>query len=180
VPQLYSHQAKASRSSPGEDLVVVAPTARKTLCYNLPVLRALVQRPDSRVLYLFPTKALAQDQLAELTELAKTLPDMRMFTYDGDTPQDARRSVRARANLVLTNPDMLHSGILPHHTKWVNLFQNLRYVVIDEMHAYRGVFGSHLANVLRRLRRICRHYGSSRNSSWPRRPSRIRRSWRSD
>jgi len=113
------------------------------------------------VLYLFPTKALAQDQLAELEELARQLPEMRMFTYDGDTPQDARRAVRARANLVLTNPDMLHSGILPHHTKWATLFQNLRYVVIDELHAYRGVFGSHLANVLRRLRRICRHYGSA-------------------
>ncbi len=140
---------------------MVTPTASgKTLCYNLPVLQALVQEPEARVLYLFPTKALAQDQLAELTELAKTLPDMRMFTYDGDTPQDARRAVRSRANLVLSNPDMLHSGILPHHTKWVNLFQNLRYVVIDELHAYRGVFGSHLANVLRRLKRICRHYGS--------------------
>ena len=156
VEQLYSHQAKAFETvAKGENLVVVTPTASgKTLCYNLPVLQALVQQPDSRVLYLFPTKALAQDQLAELMELAKTLPDMRMFTYDGDTPQDARRSVRARANLVLTNPDMLHSGILPHHTKWVNLFQNLRYVVIDELHAYRGVFGSHLANVLRRLKRI--------------------------
>jgi DEAD/DEAH box helicase domain-containing protein len=163
VQQLYSHQARAWEIvSKGENLVVVTPTASgKTLCYNLPVLQALVQQPDSRVLYLFPTKALAQDQLAELQELAKTLPDMRMFTYDGDTPQDARRSVRARANLVLTNPDMLHSGILPHHTKWVNLFQNLRYVVIDELHAHRGVFGSHLANVLRRLKRICRHYGSA-------------------
>jgi DEAD/DEAH box helicase domain-containing protein len=163
VQRLYSHQARAFEIvSKGENLVVVTPTASgKTLCYNLPVLQALVQQPDSRVLYLFPTKALAQDQLAELGELAKTLPDMRMFTYDGDTPQDARRSVRARANLVLTNPDMLHSGILPHHTKWVNLFQNLRYVVIDELHAYRGVFGSHLANVLRRLRRVCRHYGSA-------------------
>src|SRR6059036_1784095 len=163
VQQLYSHQARAFEIvSKGENLVVVTPTASgKTLCYNLPVLQALVQQPDSRVLYLFPTKALAQDQLAELTELAKSLPDMRMYTYDGDTPQDARRSVRARANLVLTNPDMLHSGILPHHTKWVNLFQNLRYVVIDELHAYRGVFGSHLANVLRRLRRVCRHYGSA-------------------
>ena len=146
----------------GEHLVVVTPTASgKTLCYNLPVLQALVQQPEARVLYLFPTKALAQDQLAELMELSKSLPDMRMFTYDGDTPQDARRSVRARANLVLTNPDMLHSGILPHHTKWVNLFQNLKYVVIDELHAYRGVFGSHLANVLRRLKRICRHYGAT-------------------
>src|SRR5262245_37346150 len=149
VTQLYSHQARAIEiAAKGEHLVVVTPTASgKTLCYNLPVLQALVQAPEARVLYLFPTKALAQDQLAELTELAKTLPDMRMFTYDGDTPQDARRAVRSRANLVLTNPDMLHSGILPHHTKWVNLFQNLRYVVIDELHAYRGVFGSHLANV---------------------------------
>src|SRR6266849_808087 len=163
IQQLYSHQARAFYTvAKGEHVVVVTPTASgKTLCYNLPVLQALVQQPESRVLYLFPTKALAQDQLAELTELAKSLPDMRMYTYDGDTPQDARRSVRARANLVLTNPDMLHSGILPHHTKWVNLFQNLRYVVIDELHAYRGVFGSHLANVLRRLKRICRHYGSS-------------------
>lgn len=163
VQQLYSHQAKAFDTvAKGEHLVVVTPTASgKTLCYNLPVLQALVQQPEARVLYLFPTKALAQDQLAELMELSKSLPDMRMFTYDGDTPQDSRRSVRARANLVLTNPDMLHSGILPHHTKWVNLFQNLKYVVIDELHAYRGVFGSHLANVLRRLKRICRHYGAT-------------------
>src|ERR1700730_1051794 len=163
VEQLYSHQAKAVEAvAKGEHLVVVTPTASgKTLCYNLPVLQALVQQPEARVLYLFPTKALAQDQLAELTELAKSLPDMRMYTYDGDTPQDARRSVRASAHLVLPNPDMLHPGILPHHTKWVNLFQNLRYVVIDELHAYRGVFGSHLANVLRRLTRICRHYGSA-------------------
>src|SRR5262247_1737022 len=162
VQRLYSHQARAFEIvDKGETLVVVTPTASgKTLCYNLPVLQALVQQPESRVLYLFPTKDLAQDQLAELTELAKSLPDMRMYTYDGDTPQDARRSVRARANLVLTNPDMLHSGILPHHTKWATLFQNLRYVVIDELHAYRGVFGSHVANLLRRLRRICRHYGS--------------------
>jgi DEAD/DEAH box helicase domain-containing protein len=146
----------------GHSLVVVTPTASgKTLCYNLPVLQALLERPDARVLYLFPTKALAQDQLAELEALAKSLPDLRMFTYDGDTPQDARRAVRARANLVLTNPDMLHSGVLPHHTKWAVLFQNLRYVVIDELHAYRGVFGSHLANLVRRLRRLCRHYGSA-------------------
>src|ERR1700694_740080 len=161
--QLYSHQAPAFQTvSQGENLVAATPTASgKTLCYNLPVLQALVQQPESRVLYLFPTKALAQDQLAELMELAKTLPDMRMYTYDGDTPQDARRSVRARANLVLTNPDMLHSGILPHHTKWAVLFQNLRYVVIDELHAYRGVFGSHLAHVIRQIRRLCRHYGSA-------------------
>src|SRR5216117_3313203 len=163
IEQLYSHQARAwDLVQSGRHVVVVTPTASgKTLCYNLPVLQALVHRPDARALYVFPTKALAQDQLAELEQLAKQLPEMRMFTYDGDTPQDARRAVRARANLVLTNPDMLHSGILPHHTKWATLFQNLRYVVIDELHAYRGVFGSHLANVLRRLRRICRHYGSA-------------------
>src|SRR5438874_9814135 len=163
IHELYSHQVLTwELVEKGHHVVVVTPTASgKTLCYNLPALQALIAQPDARVLYLFPTKALAQDQLAELMELAKSLPDMRMYTYDGDTPQDARRSVRARANLVLTNPDMLHSGILPHHTKWVNLFQNLRYVVIDELHAYRGVFGSHLANVLRRLTRICRHYGSA-------------------
>ena len=163
IDELYSHQARAwDLIAKGQNVVVVTPTASgKTLCYNLPALQALVHQPEARILYLFPTKALAQDQLAELEALARQLPEMRMFTYDGDTPQDARRAVRARANLVLTNPDMLHSGILPHHTKWATLFQNLRYVVIDELHAYRGVFGSHLANVLRRLRRICRHYGSA-------------------
>src|SRR5437867_2800555 len=163
IHELYSHQAQSwELIEKGHHVVVVTPTASgKTLCYNLPALQALLLQPDARVLYLFPTKALAQDQLAELEALAKTLPEMRMFTYDGDTPQDARRAVRARANLVLTNPDMLHSGILPHHTKWATLFQNLRYVVIDELHAYRGVFGSHLANVLRRLKRICAHYGSA-------------------
>src|SRR5437773_10529569 len=162
IHELYSHQARAwELIAKGHHVVVVTPTASgKTLCYNLPALQCLLQQPDARVLYLFPTKALAQDQLAELEALAKSLPEMRMFTYDGDTPQDARRAVRARANLVLTNPDMLHSGILPHHTKWSTLFQNLRYVVIDELHAYRGVFGSHVANLLRRLRRICRHYGA--------------------
>jgi DEAD/DEAH box helicase domain-containing protein len=163
IEHLYSHQARCwELVAKGHSLVVVTPTASgKTLCYNLPVLQSLLEHADARVLYLFPTKALAQDQLAELEQLAKSLPDLRMFTYDGDTPQDARRAVRARANLVLTNPDMLHSGILPHHTKWAVLFQNLRYVVIDELHAYRGVFGSHLANVIRRLRRLCRHYGSA-------------------
>ena len=163
IEQLYSHQARAwDLVQSGRHVVVVTPTASgKTLCYNLPVLQALVHQPDARALYVFPTKALAQDQLAELEQLAKQLPEMRMFTYDGDTPQDARRAVRGRANLVLTNPDMLHSGILPHHTKWAVLFQNLKYVVIDELHAYRGVFGSHLSNVLRRLHRICAHYGST-------------------
>ncbi|MBI2878192.1 MAG: DEAD/DEAH box helicase [Candidatus Rokubacteria bacterium] len=163
VEALYTHQARALEVvAKGGYLVVVTPAASgKSLCYNLPVLEALLADPDARALYLFPTKALAQDQLDELQALARALPELRMFTYDGDTPQDARRAIRARANLVLTNPDMLHSGILPHHTKWLALFQNLRYVVIDELHAYRGVFGSHLANVLRRLGRICRHYGSA-------------------
>jgi DEAD/DEAH box helicase domain-containing protein len=163
IEALYSHQARTrALLDKGGHVVVVTPTASgKTLCYNLPVLEALVRDPAARALYLFPTKALAQDQLAELEAIARALPELRIHTYDGDTPQDARRAVRARANLVLTNPDMLHSGILPHHTKWAVLFQNLRYVVIDELHAYRGVFGSHLSNVLRRLRRICAHYGST-------------------
>src|SRR5437870_3940287 len=162
IDELYSHQARAwELIAQGHHVVVVTPTASgKTLCYNLPALQALLHQPDARVLYLFPTKALAQDQLAELEQLAKQLPELKMFTYDGDTPQDARRAVRARANLVLTNPDMLHSGILPHHTKWATLFQNLKFVVIDELHAFRGVFGSHVADVVRRLRRICRHYGA--------------------
>ena len=124
-----------------------------------------LQNPSSRALYLFPTKALAQDQLAELQGLCETLAaasddQIGVFTYDGDTPQDARRTIRSRAHLVFSNPDMVHSGILPHHPRWAKLFENLKYVVIDELHAYRGVFGSHLCNVLRRLRRICRHYGS--------------------
>ncbi|MBI1737387.1 MAG: DEAD/DEAH box helicase, partial [Candidatus Rokubacteria bacterium] len=163
ISALYSHQARAFElTAEGKNVVVVTPTASgKTLCYNLPALQALLHERDARILYLFPTKALAQDQLAELEQLGKQRPELRMFTYDGDTPQDARRAVRGRANLVLTNPDMLHSGILPHHTKWAALFQNLRYVVIDELHAYRGVFGSHVANLVRRLHRICRHYGSS-------------------
>jgi DEAD/DEAH box helicase domain-containing protein len=163
VEALYTHQAEAlGLLAKGGHCVVVTPTASgKTLCYNLPVLQALMTEPAARALYLFPTKALAQDQLAELEELARALPELRIHTYDGDTPQDARRAVRARANVVLTNPDMLHAGILPHHTKWIGLFQNLRYVIIDELHIYRGVFGSHLANVLRRLQRICRHYGAA-------------------
>src|SRR5436190_23162685 len=161
IAELYSHQARTwALVEKGGHVVAVTPTASgKTLCYNLPVLQALLRDPAARALYLFPTKALAQDQLAELEGLARALPELRMHTYDGDTPQDARRAVRARANLVLSNPDMLHSGILPHHTKWIGLFQNLRYVILDELHTYRGVFGSHLANVLRRLHRVCRHYG---------------------
>jgi len=163
IAQLYSHQAAAAElSRAGKDFVVVTPTASgKTLCYNLPVLNAVLENPDTRALYLFPTKALAQDQLAELTDLAQRLEDsFGVFTYDGDTPSDARRAIRERGHIVLTNPDMLHAGILPHHTRWTRLFENLRYIVLDELHTYRGVFGSHLANVLRRLARVAQFYGS--------------------
>ena len=167
VEQLYLHQAEAfEHVLAGRNVVTITPTASgKTLCYNAPVLDAILKDPSTRALYLFPTKALAQDQLAELHALAELLRDdapvpIGVFTYDGDTPSDARRAIRGKAHVVLSNPDMLHSGILPHHPRWAKLFENLRYVVIDELHAYRGVFGSHLANILRRLRRICRHYGS--------------------
>src|SRR3954453_14984076 len=163
IAQLYTHQAQAiEHALAGRDTVVITPTASgKTLCYNAPVLDAILKDPSSRALYLFPTKALAQDQLAELQAMCETLAsDIGVFTYDGDTPQDARRTIRSRAHLVLSNPDMVHSGILPHHPRWAKLFENLRYVIVDELHAYRGVFGSHLCNVLRRLRRVCRHYGS--------------------
>ena len=146
----------------GRNIVVVTPTASgKTLCYNLPVLQRLTEDPGARVMYLFPTKALAEDQLHEFQALVDSMgTGIRAFTYDGDTPQDARKAIRERANVVLTNPDMLHSGILPHHTKWAKAFENLRYFVIDELHYYRGVYGSHLANLLRRLKRICEFYGS--------------------
>ena len=168
MEQLYTHQAAVvGHALAGRHVVVTTPTASgKTLCYNAPVLSTILRDPSARALYLFPTKALAQDQLAELHELSNRLsrPDeleIGVFTYDGDTPQDARRAIRGRAHVVLSNPDMIHSGILPHHPRWAKLFENLRFVVIDELHAYRGVFGSHLTNVLRRLRRLCRHYGSN-------------------
>ena len=164
IPRLYTHQAEAfDFSAQGKNVVVVTPTASgKTLCYNLPVLNTLVNEAGARALYLFPTKALAEDQLHEFQAAvdATGLP-IRAFTYDGDTPQDARKAIRERASVVLTNPDMLHAGILPHHTKWAKCFESLRYIVIDELHYYRGVYGSHLANVLRRLKRICAFYGST-------------------
>ena len=163
IPQLYTHQAQAvQRVLAGEDVVVVTPTASgKTMCYNLPVLSAILKNPDARALYLFPTKALSADQVSELYEMIEQAGvDIKTFTYDGDTPAAARRAVRQAGHIVVTNPDMLHSGILPHHTKWVKLFENLRYIVIDEIHTYRGVFGSNLANVLRRLMRLCAFYGS--------------------
>ncbi len=163
IEALYSHQAAALEAThAGKNIVVVTPTASgKTLCYDLPVLDAVAKDPSARALYLFPTKALAQDQLAELERLSADMAiDLATHTYDGDTPPQARAAVRSAGHVVITNPDMLHTGILPHHTKWVKLFENLRYVVLDELHTYRGVFGSNVANVLRRLRRICAFYGS--------------------
>jgi DEAD/DEAH box helicase domain-containing protein len=162
IRQLYTHQAAAAEAvHAGKNVVIVTPTASgKTLCYNLPVLDAILADTDTRALYLFPTKALAQDQLAELYDLNQRLDNrFGVFTYDGDTPSDARKSIREKSHIVLTNPDMLHTGILPHHTRWTRLFENLRYIVLDELHTYRGVFGSHLCNVLRRLQRIARFYG---------------------
>ncbi|HMF59882.1 MAG TPA: DEAD/DEAH box helicase, partial [Vicinamibacterales bacterium] len=167
VEQLYTHQAEAfAHVLGGRNVVTITPTASgKTLCYNAPVLNAILTDQSTRALYLFPTKALAQDQLAELHALSELVTrdtdvEIGVFTYDGDTPSDARRAIRGKAHVVLSNPDMLHSGILPHHPRWGKLFENLRFVIVDELHAYRGVFGSHLANILRRLQRICRHYGS--------------------
>ncbi len=167
IEQLYTHQAEAfAHVLARRNVVTTTPTASgKTLCYNAPVLDAILKDPSTRALYVFPTKALAQDQLAELHTLVQLAEqqgagDIGVFTYDGDTPSDARRAIRGKAHVVLSNPDMLHSGILPHHPRWAKLFENLRFVVVDELHAYRGVFGSHLANILRRLQRVCRHYGS--------------------
>jgi len=162
ITQLYTHQATAAEAvHAGKNVVIVTPTASgKTLCYNLPVLNAILEDTDTRAMYLFPTKALAQDQLAELYDLNQRLENrFGVFTYDGDTPGDARKAIREKSHIVLTNPDMLHTGILPHHTRWTRLFENLRYIIIDELHTYRGVFGSHLCNLLRRLRRVAQFYG---------------------
>ena len=164
IRQLYSHQAAAlEKISAGKNIVVVTPTASgKTMCYNLPVLNQILKNPETRALYLFPTKALSQDQMKELHEFITVLDeDIKTYTYDGDTPDTARKVIRSAGHIVVTNPDMLHTGVLPHHTKWVKLFENLQYIVIDEVHHYRGVFGSHVANVIKRLKRICRFYGSN-------------------
>ncbi len=163
IERLYSHQAEAYTAvRNGRHLVVVTPTASgKTLCYNLPVLQRLLQNPDRRALYVYPTKALAQDQLAELGALKSGLPiEVRVDTYDGDTPPGRRTAIREAGHVVMTNPDMLHTGLLPHHTRWRRLFSSLEFVVIDELHTYRGLFGSQVANVIRRLKRICAFYGS--------------------
>src|SRR5215207_11080980 len=160
VPALYAHQRAAWDSAARrEHLVVTTGTASgKTLAFNLPVLDALAREPKLRALYLYPTKALAQDQIRGLTELKP--PRIKPAIYDGDTPSRERWQVRKWANLILTNPDMLHVGVLPHHDRWGDVLSNLRYVVVDEAHVYRGVFGSHVANVLRRLRRLARIYGA--------------------
>ena len=163
ITSLYRHQAEAVEAvRSGEDVVVVTPTASgKSLCYILPTLQALAADPTARALYLFPTKALGQDQVAELGELSRAADlHINASTYDGDTPNPIRSSIRSAGQVVVTNPDMLHAAILPHHTKWFQLFEQLRIIVIDELHTYRGLFGSHVANVLRRLLRICAHYGS--------------------
>src|SRR6266480_3401999 len=160
IEQLYTHQRAAwDAAARGEHLVVTTGTASgKTLAFNLPVLDAIAREPKQRALYLYPTKALAQDQLRSLSTFR--LPKLRPAIYDGDTETERRWQIRRWANLVLTNPDMLHVGMLPHHDRWGDVLANLRYVVVDEAHVYRGVFGSHVANVLRRLRRIARVYGS--------------------
>ena len=163
MKRLYSHQRRAlDLAQAGKDFVVITPTASgKTMCYNLPVLSEILRDNESRALYLFPTKALSSDQVAELYEIIKAMDaPIKAFTFDGDTPVSARKAIRQAGHIVVTNPDMLHAGILPHHTKWVKLFENLKYIVIDEIHAYRGVFGSNLANVIRRLKRICEFYGA--------------------
>ncbi|GAB7386794.1 ATP-dependent helicase MrfA [Bacillaceae bacterium] len=164
IEALYIHQKKAyDEVRKGSNIVVVTPTASgKTLCYNLPVLQSILADDACRALYIFPTKALAYDQMNELNELIRRIEaDIKCYTYDGDTPPSARQAIRQAGHIVVTNPDMLHTAILPHHTKWVKLFENVKYIVIDEIHTYRGVFGSHFANVLRRLKRICRFYGSA-------------------
>src|SRR5881398_2130266 len=160
IKSLYAHQAEAwEAAARGENLIVTTGTASgKTLAFNLPVLDALAREPKQRALYLYPTKALAQDQLRSLSSFR--LPRLRAAIYDGDTEAERRWQVRKWANLVLTNPDMLHVGVLPHHDRWGDVLSNLRYVIVDEAHVYRGVFGSHVANVLRRLRRLARIYGA--------------------
>jgi DEAD/DEAH box helicase domain-containing protein len=164
VNELYSHQARAyeavERGARG--VVVATPTASgKSYCFHLPVLAAQIRDPDARAIYLYPTKALARDQEASLRDLMKAAGlDRGAVVYDGDTPGDARRAARERSGIILTNPDMLHAGILPHHTSWARTFQNLKFVVVDELHTYKGVFGSHVANVLRRLLRVARFHGS--------------------
>jgi DEAD/DEAH box helicase domain-containing protein len=162
IEKLYIHQAEVWKlANEGKNVVVVTPTASgKTLCFNLPCLHTLLNDKNARCLYLFPTKALSQDQQSELNEITEDGLNLKISTYDGDTPDSLRVSARDSGRIIISNPDMLHTGILPNHPKWINFFSHLKYVVIDEAHAYRGVFGSHVANVIRRLRRICVFYGA--------------------
>src|SRR5687768_6429270 len=162
IHSLYSHQLEAwTHSQAGKNIILATSTASgKTIAYNLPVFATLIQNNDARALYLFPTKALSQDQFSNLQSIQSSTVNLKSSIYDGDTPQSARLSIRRNARIVLSNPDMLHTGILPHHTNWADFFTNLKFVVIDEMHTYRGVFGSHVANVLRRLKRVARFYGA--------------------
>ena len=161
IDMLYSHQLQAwDATRAGKNIVLATGTASgKTLAYNLPVMAALLAEPGARALYLFPTKALAQDQLSVLDAL-NVSTNVPAAIYDGDTPQGQRSLIRRSARIILSNPDMLHTGILPHHTNWADFFRGLRFVVIDEMHTYRGVFGSHIANVIRRLKRVANFYGA--------------------
>ena len=169
LTQLYTHQSQAVEAAQaGQNLVIATPTASgKTLCYNLPVFDALLRDAKATALYLFPTKALAHDQLDEIRDWrleigdqANSLISTLFFTYDGDTPSPDRTRIRKTARVLLSNPDMLHTGLLPYHPQWARFWAGLRYVVIDEVHVYRGVFGSQVANVLRRLQRLCKHYGA--------------------
>ncbi|PIE05281.1 MAG: DEAD/DEAH box helicase, partial [Sorangium cellulosum] len=174
VERLYNHQARAYALACGQPdpegeiepsprcVVVATPTASgKSLCFHLPVLQSIVADPNSRAIYIFPTKALSRDQETSLRSLISDA-DLQIpaLVYDGDTPGDARRVARERSPIILTNPDMLHTGILPHHANWARTFQALKYVIIDELHTYRGVFGSHMAHVLARLRRIAKFHGA--------------------
>ncbi len=166
INRLYSHQARAfDEISKGNNPVIVTPTASgKTLCYNIPVINDLLNNPDKKAIYLFPTKALAQDQTKELNGLLSAIEgnqELRVYTYDGDTPQSLRQSIRTKGQIIITNPDMLHSGILPNHPKWIKLFEKLKYIVIDEIHTYKGIFGSHFANLMERLSRIAAYYGGN-------------------
>ncbi|MBI9103385.1 MAG: DEAD/DEAH box helicase [Spirochaetales bacterium] len=164
IDRLYSHQEEAYRQArSGKDSIIVTPTASgKTLCYNLPVIQTLLEKPEGRALYIFPTKALSQDQQAELNGLVEEGDlKVKVSTYDGDTPSSLRVSARESGRIVITNPDMLHSGVLPNHPKWIKFLKALEYIVIDEVHIYRGIFGSHMTNLIRRLLRITRFYGAN-------------------
>ncbi|HEX5810075.1 MAG TPA: DEAD/DEAH box helicase, partial [Anaerolineales bacterium] len=163
IHSLYSHQLEAwNHSRAGENIILSTGTASgKTLAYNLPVFASLLQDSNARALYFFPTKALTQDQLSTLESLRSKIVDLKSAIYDGDTPQKDRSAIRKNARIILSNPDMLHTGILPHHTNWLEFFANLKYIVVDEAHTYRGVFGSHVANVIRRLKRVANFYGAA-------------------